>query len=317
MIAHVNDVVGTFHDLRAGFGLDGPSDATAQLRALISPPWNRFSSDPVAHRSALTETGAPFELSIKIDGRGRISLRYVVDTADHSRDITGNVETYIAAAQLTSGLPEGLLRQLFEAHLGDCAPNTRATMMHGVGLGSGGGRRSSLYFPAGWLGTDELMRRLPRPTDLPSRAEVVAYDFAAGGLTRWKTYHWLPVDPRGPMADRSEITAQLPHAAAVYDHFARSVPDHMRGTAAFLQQVIDESGRHQKVFFFTRPWGWASPTGLGLVLKFLSARVKMDLRAPLHLVRSTTRDHSLAVHLGLVAIGGGVSPSLTLYFWPK
>jgi hypothetical protein len=317
MTAHVNDVVGTFHDLCAGFGIDGPSDTTTQLRTLVSPSWNRFSSDTVANRSALTETGAPFEISIKIDGHGDVSLRYVVDTADHSLDITGNIETYIAAAQLTSGQPEGPLRQLFGKHLGDCAPNTLPTVMHGVGLASGGGRRSSIYFPAGWLDTDELMRRLPSPTTLPCRAEVVAYDFSVGGLTRLKTYHWLPVDPRGPMADHSEIEEQLPHAAAVYDHFASSVPDQVRGTATFLQQAIDESGRHQKVFFFTRPWGWSSPTGLRLVLGFLSATVEIDLKTPLQLVRSTTRNHGLVVHLGLVAIGGNTNPSLTLYFWPK
>jgi hypothetical protein len=317
MTAHVNDVVATFHDLCAGFGVDGPSDASPQFRTLVSPSWNRYRSDLLAHRSALTETGAPVEISIKIDGRGDVSLRYVVDAADHSLDITGNVETYIAAAQLACGQPEGPLRRLFGTHLDGCAPHTLPTVMHGVGLASGGRRRGSLYFPAGWLETDELVQRLPHPTTLPRRAEVVGYDFSASGLTRWKTYHWLPIDPRRPMADRSEIEEQLPHAAAVYDHFASSVPGQVRGTATFLQQSIDGAGRHQRIFFFTRPWGWASPTGLGLMLGFLSAIVEIDLKTPLQLVRSVTRNHGLAVHLGLVAIGGNTSPSLTLYFWPK
>ena len=317
MTAHVYDVIATFHDLCAGFGLTSPSDVTAQFQTLVSPSWNRYRSDTRAHRSALTETGAPVEMSIKIDGTGGVSLRYVVDTADHSLDIAGNVETYIAAAQLVSGQPEGPLRRLFGTHLDGCAPNTLPTVMHGVGLASGGRWRGSLYFPAGWLDTDELEQRVTHPTTLPRRAEVVGYDFSAGGLIRWKTYHWLPVDPRRPMADRSEIEGQLPHAAAVYDHFASAVPGQVRGTATFLQQSIDEAGRHQKIFFFTRPWGWASPTGLGLLLGFLSATLEIDLRTPLRLVRSVTRHHGLAVHLGLVAIGGCTTPSLTLYFWPK
>jgi len=317
MTAHVNDVVATFHDLCVAFGADDPTEATAQFRTLITPSWNRYRSDTRAHRSALTETGAPVEISIKIDGRRGVSLRYVVDTADHSLDIIGNIETYVAAAQLVSGQPEGPLRRLFGTHLDGCAPNTLPTMMHGVGLAPGGRRRSSLYLPAGWLDADQLMRRLPRPMTLPRRAEVVGYDFSAGGLTRWKTYHWLPVDPRRPMADRSEIDDQLPHAAAVYDHFARSVPGQVRGTATFLQQSIDVAGRHQKIFFFSRSWGWASPTGLGLLLGFLSATLEIDLITPLQRVRSATRQHCLALHLGLVAIGGGTSPSLTFYFWPK
>jgi hypothetical protein len=53
------------------------------------------------------------------------------------------------------------------------------------------------------------------------------------------------------------------------------------------------------------------------MLGFLSAIVEIDLKTPLQLVRSVTRNHGLAVHLGLVAIGGNTSPSLTLYFWPK
>ena len=178
MTAHVDDVVGTFHDLCAGFGLDGLSDTTTQLRTLVSPSWNRFSSDTVANRSALTETGAPFEISIKIDGHGDVSLRYVVDTADQSLDITGNVESYIAAAQLTSGQPEEPLRQLFATHLGDCAPNTLPTVMHGVGLASGGRRRSSIYFPAGWLDTCASGDAFRSPPGLTTRTATV---FSAPG----------------------------------------------------------------------------------------------------------------------------------------
>jgi hypothetical protein len=119
------------------------------------------------------------------------------------------------------------------------------------------------------------------------------------------------------MADRADITDRLPHAAAVYDHFASSVPVERRGTATFLQQAVGESGLRQKVFFLCTPWGWSSPAGLRQTLEFLSATVDTDLRTPLHLLRSTTHEHGLAVQLGLLAIGGGAGPSLTLYFWPK
>src|SRR6188508_1226745 len=127
MTADVNDVIATFHDLCAGLGLNGPLDAAAQLRTLLSPSWNRFCSDPVVNRSALTEGGAPFEMSIELNGHGDVSLRYVVDTADHSVDIAGNIETYISAARLTSGLPDRRLRRLFATQLGDCAPDTLPT----------------------------------------------------------------------------------------------------------------------------------------------------------------------------------------------
>ncbi len=317
VIARVENVAAAFGELLAEFDLtDDVDKSVAELLVLLTAPWAAFRAGSLRRVSALTQSGAPFELSVKLDGHGGVSLRYVVDVADHTLDLLGNVDRYLTAARSTTGLSNDALHKLFAAHLDAVPPSTPGTVMHGVGLASAGRRRSSLYFPASWLSPEELVRRLPRPMPAPNSAQVVGYDVEARDIAAWKTYHWLPVEPGTLLADHAEPEQQLPYAGMVYDRFAAGVPVAARGTSTFLQRKDDGRGRHDKLFFFSRPWGWADAAGLARLLRFLAESVAVDL-GPLLPVSAAARRYDLPVQLGLVAVGGTGSPSLTFYFWPQ
>ncbi|GAA4993721.1 hypothetical protein [Actinopolymorpha pittospori] len=316
MKARVDDLLAAFGELLVELDIDNdPTEPVAELGRLLARPWSDHRRDPAACRSALTRSGAPFELSLKLDMGGDPSLRYVVDTADHALDLSGNLERYLDAARMTTGQPDGVLRQLLDCHLHDVPPGTKGTVMHGVGRAGGGRRRSSLYVPASWLVADDLEKRLPGPVPLPRPAEVVGYDFGAGGLTCWKTYHWLSVEPGRVLADHPDPLRNLTYAGQVYDRFSAAVPDSARGMSTFLQRKVDGNGTQDKLFFFAGPWGWAGPDGLADLLAFLSGVVAVDL-GPLRLVSALTRRHQVNLHLGLLAVGGETSPSVTFYLWP-
>lgn len=312
--AATTDLVQSIAELLSQLGIrDDARDAVEELRRLVSTPWADYRTHPQL-RSALTESGAPFEFSLKIE-RGQPSLRYVVDVADHRHDMVGNLDRYVEAARVTTGLPDESLRQLFGCHLEGAAPAAPGTVMHGVGLAPGGRRRSSLYFPAGWLSPAELARRLPQSIVLPNRAQVVGYDIASGAMTGWKTYHWLSVEPGTALANHPDLAQDMPFAGLVYDRFAAAVPTRLQETALFLQRTFDPAGSQQRLFFFSRPWGWASPDGMRALLALIADSLAVDI-APLRLIGATTRRHNLNLQLGLVAVGGDSRPSITFYFWP-
>jgi hypothetical protein len=315
MTARPEAVIAVFGDLLAALGIDvDVARATAELGQLLEDPWAGYCHNPLQHRSALTESGAPFELSLKLGGDGSLSLRYVVDVGDPAVDLVGNAERYLDAARLITGQSDEVLRRLFDCHLGDALAGTRATVMHGVGWMSAGRRRSTLYFPAGWLAPDALAQRLPEPMEIPGRAQVVGYDFDADGLASWKTYHWLRVDPTRPLAERLDL-GRLPNAARViHDRFAADVPEGARETSTFLQWRRDVNAVHGRLFFFALPWGWGSTRSMADLLALLRS-FDLDLR-PLRAVADCMRRHGLSVHVGLVSVGGCDITSVTFYFWP-
>jgi hypothetical protein len=315
MTARADSVVAVFRDLLVDLGVQvDVARATTELAELLEGPWAAFCQDPGRHRSALTESGAPFELSLKLGLDGDLSLRYVVDVADPGVDLAGNVDRYLTAARLTTRQPDESLSRLLSCQIGDVSPGTPARLMQGVGWASGDRRRGTLYFPAAWLTPEELAHRLPGPTVLPGSAQVVGYDFDDHGLTSWKTYHWLLVDPATALADHADVD-RVPFAAGVvHDRFAAGVPAGVRGTSTFLQRRVDGSGVQDRLFFFARPWGWASPSSVAELLALLSS-LGLDL-GPLRAVAACTRRHGLPVHVGLVSVGGHEVGSVTFYFWP-
>ena len=315
MTARPESVIAVFGDLLATLGIDvDVARATAELAQLLKDPWAGYCHNPLQHRSALTESGAPFELSLKIEVDGGLSLRYVVDVADPALDLVGNIERYLDAARLITGQTDEVLRRLFNCHLGGALAGTRATVMHGVGWLSAGRRRGTLYFPAGWLAPDALAQRLPGPLELPGRAQVVGYDFDADGLASWKTYHWLRPDPARPLSERFDL-GRLPSAACViHDRFAADVPEGAREKSTFLQLRREVDAVHARLFFFALPWGWGSTRSMVGLLALLRS-FGLDLR-PLRAVADCMRRHGLSAHVGLVSVGGYDITSVTFYFWP-
>ncbi len=303
-------LVGWFADLLGDLGV-GDAEASDELTGLLDQPW-RWYAGPDRAVSPLTTSGAPFELSLKLAATAGPNLRYVVDCADHRRDLAGNLGRYLDAAEQTTGLAREPLAQLLACHLDDAPDNAVANVMHGIGYGPSG-RRSSLYVPSGWLTAADLATRLPMALPLPGPAQVVGYDFADGGLAAWKTYHWEPVDPDAAWtADPAAATA----AALVHDRFVAGLAPARRATAVFRQRRADPGGWADKFFFFAGPWGWTGPGGLSALLGFLAESMTVDLR-PLRAVAAAARRREVEIHLGLLAVDGAPdSPVLTFYFWP-
>lgn len=297
-------------------GLEVDTDrACAELDGWVADPWAAYLRTPGRRGSSLTESGAPFELSVKVAADGDLSIRYVVDVADPEADLVANTPRYIDAATRVSGQPEALVRRLFDSHLHDAPPGTLANVMLGVGWASGNRRRSTVYLPAGWVGGDEIDRRLPGPTGLRQAAQVVGYDFDDRALTCWKTYHWFPVDPDAPLAARTVEEVLPTLAVEVHDHFVAGVPEAARERATFRQRRFGPGPADDRLFLFTRPWGLTDGPALRDLLALLGG-VGLDL-APLRAVAAAGRDQALPMMLGLVSVGGRDVPSATFYFWPR
>lgn len=308
--------VGVLAGVIGGLGLDvDTARACAELEALLGRPWADHVRGARVSGSSLTESGAPFELSVKI-ADDEVSVRYVVDVADPAAALQANRGRYLAAAEKTLGQPAGVVSRLLSTHLDDAPDGTLANVMIGVGWASGDRRRSTLYVPAGWVAADVLEHRLPGPTGLSEPAQVVGYDVEEGSLSRWKTYHWFTVDPDVRLASQPGHDGMSPLAVDVCDHFAKGVPAPLRERAAFRQRRFGAGATADRLFLFTRPWGLAEGPALSTLLSHL-AGAGLDL-APLRVVARAGRDHDLPLHLGLVSAGGGESdPSATFYFWPR
>ncbi|HEY5783801.1 MAG TPA: hypothetical protein VIT65_03400 [Microlunatus sp.] len=287
--------------------------AVTELAGWLAEPWTRHLADPSGHCSSLTESGAPFELSVKLAGTGgRPSVRYVVDVADPRSDLRANADTYRRTAEQATGQPADVLGRLFRIHLADAPPGTLANVMIGVGWADGDRRRSTLYLPAGWLTPAELDDRLPEPTGLAEPAQVVGYDFSDRALDCWKTYHWYPVG--GPV-DRGAGEHLSPYAMEVRDRFAGRVAPQARERTTFRQRRFGPARVDDKLFLFTRGWDLIEPTAFRALLGCLGG-MGLDL-APLRTVAALSREVGLPLHVGLVAVGGVDGPSATFYFWPR
>lgn len=308
--------VGVLAGVIGGLGLDVDAErACAELEAMLDGPWADHVRGTHASGSSLTESGAPFELSVKITD-DEVSVRYVVDVADPAAGLQANRSRYHAAAEKTLGQSASVVSRLLSAHLDDAPEGTLANVMIGVGWASGDRRRSTLYVPAGWVAADVLDDRLPGPTGLSEPAQVVGYDVEEGSLSHWKTYHWLTVDPDAPLATQPDHDEMSPLAVDVCDRFAKGVPAPLRERAAFRQRRFGVGATADRLFIFTRPWGLADGPALSTLLSHL-AGAGVNL-APLRVVARAGRDHDLPLHLGLVSVGGGESdPSATFYFWPR
>ncbi len=300
----------------ANTGIDVDADAaSAELDGWMRYGWGAYRADPGHRHSLLTGSGAPFELSVKVDAGGGLSVRYVVDVADPGVDLAGNMQRYLDAAAHLTGQPEDLLRRLFASHLHDAPPGTPANVMLGVGLASANRRRATVYLPAGWVCEDDIDDRLPGPTGLHQAAQVVGYDFQDGALACWKTYHWFSVDPETPLADRPAGHLLPALAVEVHDEFRTRDSPSLRERATFLQRRFEPDSFEDRLFLFTRPWGLDEGAPMRRLLGLL-AGAGLDL-APLRAVAAAARDHSLPLRVGLVAVGGFGAPSATVYFWPE
>ncbi|MDP9862640.1 MULTISPECIES: hypothetical protein [Streptosporangium] len=310
-----------FGDLAVRLGVRDDAGATAA--ELL-----RITGEPRRH-SILTGSAVPVEVSLKLGEQGAPTLRCVIDMVEHRAD---DWEHSLAHARSVTGCSteeqSACLLELFRTHLTGAPADLPAPLMLGLGYGTGGRRRGTVYFRTGWLGPDELAARFPlrmktlRQAEhlhgcrLPGAVEVMGYDLAGGELTAWKTYKWLPTDPDRAFGDRAGTHPDLLPARRLHDLFVTASRPRPADRSLFLQLSHDGTGTRQKVFFFCAAWGWDGPEGVAELLGSLQRAFGHDL-GPLLRLREAMAARGVRVRLGLIAVGGDPRrPSLTFYFWP-
>jgi hypothetical protein len=306
-----------------------------QTRHLVNPQLELFARHP--HWPApLNDSDLPLELSLKIDGSGQHSLRWVSDPTDYRTDVTGNWRGYLdactAVAQCSSEAEHDAVWRLCRTHLDGIPRTFPSKLVIGAGYAAPERARGTLYFRTGWMSEAVLAARLPGLMTAtaqlrrryggvePIGAEVAGYDFAGGELERCKLYTWLPVEPDRPFAATAGQHPDLAIAGELYDQFAEQVAPAVRHRALFLQTGLrptdspEEAG--QRLFFFSYAWGWTDPQALGALLRRL-AELGVELEA-LAEFRRTLKELGLTFRLSMVAIGpGSDAPSVTFYFLPS
>lgn len=315
-------------ELSTAFGLvDDPAPVASQVLELAGPPLRLFC-EHARWPSALTTSGVPFELSLKLDPVAGPSVRCVVDTSDHRHDVGGNWGAYLRDAALVAGGAEhdadAAIWRLCQRHLSGVPAGFASRMMLGLGYGDRGRRRGTLYFRARWLTPDRLLARLPATAsrlvpacgDGLGAVEVVGYDFVAGALVRTKVYCWDPVRQDGELADLAAARPELVSAAEV----AGACPPEARpapaAQALFRQVAGDGDGDRHRLFFFCSAWGWDDAAGTAGLLGVLQARLGLDL-SPLRVLYQTLAARDLQLALGMLSVAGPLgAPSVTFYLWP-
>jgi hypothetical protein len=306
----IDEVATFFADLARALGVreDATAEA-AELKSLIDAPWS-------AYRSQLSESGAPLEISVQVRESGEWALRYIVDVADQSRDLAGNLGHYFDTARAISGVPDSVLKDLFDRHLGGAPPGSPARMMLGVAP-LANRRRSTLYFPTSWMTLGQMVERAPEVAaavslahqiggeGMPAATAIIGYDLEDGRVARWKSYSWIS-DISPQLVERWPTLAP---AALLDRELGGSMAAAQRRRKAFLQL----QGERARVQFFASAYGWRDEAGVGRLLGFLDERLRTDLR-PLPAVRDMMDRHRIAMVVGLVAVG---SDALTYYFWPE
>ena len=314
---------------------DDPRGAADQTRHLVNGQLDLFARHP--HWPApLNDNDLPLELSLKIEGSGRHSLRWVSDPTDYRTDLAGNWRGYLdacaAVAQCSSEEELDAVWRLCRTHLDGIPPAFPAKLVIGAGYAAPNRTRGTLYFRTGWMPDPLLTERLPRLMAAtaqarrqhagvePIGAEVAGYDFTDGVLERCKLYTWLPVDPDRPFAATGGRHPDLDIAGALYDELAELVPPAARSRALFLQTSVrptdDLDAARQRLFFFSYAWGWTDPQALGNLLRRL-VNLGVDLE-PLAEFRHTLKECGLTFRLSMVALGpGSDAPSVTFYFLPS
>ena len=306
----IDDVAAFFGDLARTLGVH--EDATAQaaeLSALLDTPWRDW-------RSGLSESGAPLEISVQVRASGEWALRYIVDLADQSRDLAGNLDHYLESARAVTAVPNPILKDLFDRHLGGAPPGTPARMMLGVApLGSH--RRTTLYFPTSWMTMGQMAERAPEVAaavslahqlggdGVPQAAAIIGYDLEGGRVARWKSYSWFTeLSP-----ELVERWPTLAPAALLDRELGASMAAAQRRRKALLQL----QGGRARVQFFASAFGWRDYSGVGRLVDFLNERLHTDLR-PLVAVREVMERRRFPMIPGLVAVG---SDAVTYYLWPE
>lgn len=304
---------------------DEGAEVEGEVHALLEEPVALYEAHP-NWPSSMSAVGPPVELSVRLDWGRSPALRLVVDVTDHRVDLAGNWRRYLAAAQsvLGSAADESDTRRLCQSHLSGIPPESRSRMLHGIGYGAGGARRSTLYFRS-WLDHDPVTERLLTRAGFPDQdVELVGYDVAEGAQGRVKLYCPLTLPQTAELlAGASASDPQLGAARTLFDVFgdvARSSTP--RSDVHFLQLSLDDQvpldggTAPRKLFFPCATWGWSAPAGFQRLLVYLGSVLGVALD-PLGCFLDRLIGDQITVLPTFVAVSGpDTAASVTFYVSP-
>ena len=164
--------------LAVGLGLRESADGVeTEIYGLIENPVSLFWSHP-NWPSAMSAVGPPVEVSLRLDWGRSAALRLVVDVTDHRVGLAGNWYRYLnyARAFVGASVDEARVRELCQSHLNGVSPESRSRMLHGVGYGAAGSRRSTLYFR-------KRLDQESRSRDVLERACIPEAEVERSGMT--------------------------------------------------------------------------------------------------------------------------------------
>lgn len=313
---------------------ESANDVVDEVEYLLSEPLDLFLNHP-NWPSGLTSDGVPFEFSIAISGDDSLSIRYAVDTTDHRQGIGGNWSRYLEYAKGITRIASDQyprLWKLLTKHLDGTPPLFRSRMVHGVGYGSFGSRRSTLYFTTRWLSNEELEKRFPSLTSAIesilnqysghhlSNIDIISYDFIdTGEVASTKFYRWLDYNNLKQLfSEASGHHSDLVPASKVFKYFLASsnVPQIERLFP--LQFSFDQHMElfRQKIHFLCSIGGWNRPKGLLDLVAYLSNTFSINMW-PLYAVLGVFSEYKIPLKPTFVAIGPGeLHPSVSFYFCP-
>ncbi|MBB3733788.1 prenyltransferase/squalene oxidase repeat-containing protein [Nonomuraea dietziae] len=296
-----------------------------ELLDLLTEPTKWYASHP-NWPSAMTVTGPPLEMSLRLDWSRSPSLRFVADVTDHRFGLVENWPRYLryCAAVIGGEQADTLAWRLCRMHLDGVPSQYRSRMLHGIGYGSGPSRRGTVYF----RNRMPLTGAPPHPEEAPfleelvidaraagsTQAELLGYDFSNGEVTRSKMFCPLTRAQSSALVesiDRDD--PRLGAARVVADTFGPQARDASLFTALQISAQNGTVGR--KLYFPCAPWQWSSAQGFLDLVSFLE-RLGVDLH-PLAVLLDHLNADGLAVSAGFLAVSGPISsPSVTFYFSP-
>jgi hypothetical protein len=297
---------------------DRPDEVEAEVHALVHEPVAWWESHP-NWPSSMAAVGPPVELSLRLDWRKTPALRVVVDVTDHRTDFAGNWKRYVAYAHsvVDGAADDDGIWQLCQSQLSGMFPESRSRMFHGIGYGTGGARRSTLYFRH-TLDREPAVERLLNRSGVPdAEVELIGYDFPRKPPDGVKLYCPLSMGRIAAMLGEIDTSDRSLGAARVlFDTFGDMARASTAGGDVHIVQVSGNTFTYAlKLFFPCATWGWSAADGLRRLLAHLGD-LGVDLD-PLGCFFDRLIAEEITVLPTVVAVtGASEAPSVTFYISP-
>ncbi|MFI9597881.1 hypothetical protein [Nonomuraea sp. NPDC052265] len=324
-MAWLNRLIASCEKAAAALDIDLADSRRHELLDLLAEPATWHASHP-NWPSAMAVTGPPVEMSLRLDWSRPPSLRFVADVTDHRLGLVENWPRYLrhCAAVIGGEQADALAWRLCRMHLDGMPAEYRSRVLHGVGYGSDGSRRGSVYFrnrlpltgpPPRLEDASHLEKMIFDARAAGSvQAELLGYDFADGQMIRSKMLCPLTRAQTSALVESiGRDDPRLGVARVVADAFGPQARDASLFTALQISTQNGTVGR--KLYFPCTPWRWSSAQGFLELVTFLET-LGVNLQ-PLGLLLDQLNADALTVSPGFLAVSGLMSaPSVTFYFSP-